>query len=389
MKKTSASTLAVLVAAAAAGGYWWSRHDATPAQAASGSVPAVAVTTVPVQQRDVPVTLEATGTVVSLNTVDIHPQVASTVRRVAIHEGQTVRQGELLFAFDDRADRANLEKARAQVAHDRATLADLERQWKRAQELQAQHFVAQSAVDSALSQVQAQQALLQSDQAAAHASEVSLGYNEIRSPLAGRAGAIDIHPGSFVQPGGNALVTISQLDPIGVSFVVPETELDALLHEAGGARGQAAVIHVQPGGSAAAQPLQGQVDFVDNAVDPATGTIRVKGVLPNPTQQLWPGQFVTVRLTTRVLNRAMVVPQAALILRDTQRSVYVVGTDGKAQARPVQLRYAAGDIAVVDGLKPGEHVVVDGKQNLRPGTPVHEAPASQQASAGTAAGASS
>jgi RND family efflux transporter MFP subunit len=370
MNKTSASILAVLAAVLLVAGLWWSRHRSAPAPAAAA--PVVAVTTAGVQQRDVPVTLEATGTVVSLNTVDIHPQVASTVRRVAIREGQTVRQGDLLFTFDDRADRANLEKARAQVAHDRAALADLQRQLDRARELRAQNFVAQSAVDSALAQVQAQQALLQSDQAAVHASEVNLGYNEIRSPLAGRAGAIDVHPGSYAQPAGNALVTISQLDPIGVSFAVPESELDALLHGAGAgadaASAEAAAIHVQPGGNGAAQ--QGRVDFVDNAVDPATGTIRVKGRLANPARQLWPGQFVTVELTTRILRNALVVPQAALILRDTQRSVYVVGADGKAQSRPVTLRYAAGDMAVVEGLAPGERVVVDGKQNLRPGTPV-------------------
>ena len=127
---------------------------------------------------------------------------------------------------------------------------------------------------------------------------------------------------------------------------------------------------MQPGGSDAAPPLEGRVDFVDNAVDPATGTIRVKGHLSNTGQRLWPGRFVIVELTTRIIRNALVVPQAALILRDTQRSVYVVGADGKAQARAVTLRYADGDMAVVEGLKPGERVVVDGKQNVRPGAPV-------------------
>jgi RND family efflux transporter MFP subunit len=368
MNKTSASTLAVLLAVAVAAGGWWLSHRPA-APAASSANASVAVTTAAVQQRDVPVTVEAAGSVVSLNTVDVRPQVESTIRQVAIHEGQTVRKGELLFTFDDRADRAKLEQARAQLARDRATLSDLDRQWRRAQELRAQNFIAQSAVDSALSQLQAQQALLQSDTAAVHASEVGLGYNEIRSPLSGRAGAITVYPGSLAQPSSNPLVTISQLDPIGVSFVVPETELDALLQA--GTRNVA--IAVQPGGAdAGTAPLEGHLSFIDNAVDPATGTIRVKGLLPNPAQRLWPGQFVTVRLRTRLLKDALVVPQAALILHDTQRSVYVVGADGKAQARPVQLRYAEGDIAVVDGLKAGERVVVDGKQNIRPGSPVRD-----------------
>lgn len=351
------------------------RHSApTSAGAAHGDVAKAApltVTLVAAQQRDVPVTIEATGTVVSLNSVDVRPQVASTVHRVAIHEGQQVKAGELLFAFDDRADRANLAKAQAQLARDRTTLADLERQWQRAQDLRAQNFIAQSAADSVQAQLDAQRATLRADEAAVQAGQVALSYNEIRSPLSGRAGAIAVYPGSLVQPSGNPLVTISQVDPIGVSFTVPEAELSALLQ--GTTRG--ADVDIVPGNAAAgAAALHGHVNFVDNAVDPATGTIRVKGSLPNADQRLWPGQFVDVRMTTRVLKAATVVPQAALILRDNQRSIYVVDAHGRAELRPVQLRYARGEMAVVDGVKPGEHVVVDGKQNLRPGAPVHAAP---------------
>lgn len=369
-------TLALLAVAAAAGAavLWRGKPDAAGANAGRG--PAAQTVSVGVaQKRDVPVVIEATGTVVSLNTVDIRPQVSSTVRSVAIKEGQFVRKGDLLFSFDDRSDRANLEKAQAQLLRDRASLADLERQWQRAQDLRAQNFIAQSAADTVLSQLEAQRALVRADEAAVHASQVALSYNAIRSPLAGRAGAIAVYPGSLVQPSGNPLVTISQVDPIGVSFTVPETQLGALL------RGEsAATLQVQlPGeargrrGTPAADVLQGEVSFVDNTVDPATGTIRVKGVLPNPGQQLWPGQFATVRMTLRTLKDATVVPQAAIILRGNERSVYVVDASGAAQLKPVQLRYAAGELAVVDGVQPGERVVLEGKQNLRPGTPVRDA----------------
>lgn len=328
------------------------------------------------QKRDVPVTIEATGTVVSLNTVDVRPQVSSTIREVAIKEGQFVKRGDLLFSFDDRADRANLEKAQAQLLRDKASLADLERQWSRAQELRAQNFIAQSAADTVLSQLEAQRALVGADEAAVHASQVAHSYNAIRSPLGGRAGAIAVYPGSLVAPTGPALVTISQIDPIGVTFAVPEAQLGSLL--AGGTR-ESAQIHVQlpdaPQQRQSPEALEGAVSFVDNTVDSATGTIRVKGSLANPKHQLWPGQFVTVRMTLYVMKDAIVVPQAAIILRGNERSVYVVDAAGQAQLKRVQQRYAAGEIAVVEGLQPGERVVLEGKQNLRPGTPVREAQA--------------
>jgi RND family efflux transporter MFP subunit len=367
MNKKTALPLA-LVAVLAGGGLLVHRSPAAGAPSAAKSTPQ-AVTLFTVQQRDVPVTVDATGSVVSLNSVDVRPQVASTIRRVAIREGQYVKAGELLFSFDDRPDRANLEKAQAQLARDRATQADLQRQWQRAQDLRAQNFVAQSAVDTALSQLDAQHAAVRSDEAAVHAAQVSLGYNEIRSPLAGRAGAIGVYPGSLVQPNGNALVTISQIDPVGVSFTVPEAELSALLAR----EAQGVDVEVRRGDAPTAAPRRGRVSFVDNTVDPSTGTIRVKASVPNADHGLWPGQFVTVRLTVRTLQSASVVPQAALILRENQRSVYVVDGHQTAQLRPVHLLYASGETAVVDGVKPGERVVVEGKQNVKPGGDVVDA----------------
>jgi RND family efflux transporter MFP subunit len=357
--------IVALLAAALATVFLRSQREQASA-ATPASTPAQVVSIAAALKRDVPVVIESTATVVSLNSVDVRPQVSSTIRRVAIKEGQFVQRGDLLFDFDDRADRANLEKAQGQLLRDKATLADLQRQWQRAQELRAQNFIAQQAADSVLSQLQAQQALVRSDEAAVHAEQVALSYNAIRSPLAGRAGAIAVYPGSLVQPSGPPLVTISQVDPIGVSFTVPESELAPLL---AGERGTPVEVRL-PGGQTL---LQGHVSFVDNAIDPGTGTIRVKAALPNPKQQLWPGQFVTVRMTVRTMTGATVVPQAALILRGNERFVYVVDAGHAAQLKRVSLRYASGDAAVVEGVQPGERVVLEGKQNLRPGTPVREA----------------
>jgi RND family efflux transporter MFP subunit len=439
--KRSASLALVVVIAAGAGGWWWTqRNNPSTAQgpAARGPGGAQAVTLATVQQRDVPVTLEAAGTVVSLNSVDLRAQVATTVRSVAIQEGQFVRKGDTLFTFDDRADRANLDRTRAQLARDRALLADLQRQLKRSTELVAQNFISQSNVDGLQAQVDAQQAAIRADEATVQASEVSLSLGALQAPLSGRAGAVSVYPGSLVQPGGTALVTISQIDPIGVSFNVPEAQLASLLRgqqfgpggkpggaakgadkavgkasdaakgkpgaKAGAAAGQAASgsarveasnaiavsLPSERAGRGAPPPeaLMGTISFIDNSVDASTGTIRVKGSLPNAKQQLWPGQYVTVRMTLRVIKDAQVVPVAALIQRGAERSVYVVGADGKAEQRVVQQRYVFADSAVVEGLALGERIVVEGKQNLRSGSLVRESgPEAGRAASGAASAA--
>ena len=389
----------------AAGGAWWKWRGAGGSAAPEGATaPAAgasagarggpqAVGVVTAQQRDVPVVIEAAATVTSPNLVELRAQTTNTVREVLVKDGQDLKRGQLLFRFDDRADRANVEKARAQLARDRATLADLQRQLARAQELRAQNFVAQNAVDTAQANVDAAQALLRSDEAALQAAEVQLSYNEIRSPLNGRAGAVNVFPGSLVQASATAtpLLTIAQIDPIAVSFNVAETQLAPLLRAVQGSdkaeplqaevlmpgarRGGPAPAASAPAAADADTPPKGRVVFVDNQVDASTGTIRVKAEFANPRALLWPGQYVRVRMTLRTIANAVVVPQAAIILRGSERSIYIVDAEKTAQLKPVQIRYAFGEFAVVDGIKAGDKVVLDGKQNLRPGTAVREQPA--------------
>lgn len=381
-------TVAV-VAVVAAGAWWWQGRGGSGEGAAGGkgtnAARSQAVTVFTVRQQDMPVQAEAAGTVVPLNTVEVRPQVSTTVRSVAIQEGQFVRQGELLFTLDDRSDQANLEKARATLLRDQATLADLERQWRRNQELLAQNFVSQGALDSVQAQRDAQLALVASDKAAVRAAEVSLGYNTVRAPLSGRAGAIAVHPGSLVSPTGDPLVTISQIDPIGVSFTLPEAQLPSLLGE-GPAQRQALPVTVlrKAADGRMADPLTGQLSFLDNTVDSTSGTIKLKARLSNPSQALWPGQYVTVRLTLRTLKDVAVLPQAALIIKGEAREVYVVGADQKATLRPVTVLNNDGAWAAVSGVKPGEQVVMEGKENLRPGGSVHVMPATPVAPAASA-----
>lgn len=362
---------------------------AGPAASAANQVQTVSV--VAAQQRDVPVVVEAAGTVVSLDTVEVRPQVSGSVSEVVVREGRFVGRGEVLFRLDDRAHRADLERARAQLLRDQATLADLNRQLARAQDLRTQNFIAQSAVDTVLAQVEAQRAAVAADQAAVRAAEVALSFDTIASPLAGRAGAVAIYRGSLVQPTGAPMVTVSRIDPIGVSFALPEAQLAAVLHASGLQRGTAAappkaasaaggVISVavpdadrNPAGGANGS-VSGRITFVDNAVDTATGTIRVKGELPNASHRLWPGQYVTVRMTLRTIAGAIVIPHSALIIRGSERTVYVVKADATVEPRQVQPRYNDDESVVVEGLQAGEKVVVEGKQNLRPGSAVRETP---------------
>jgi RND family efflux transporter MFP subunit len=337
-----------------------------PAPAASGaSGPPVSVTTVAAQQRDFAVVVRATGTVAPLSTVEVKSQVSSVVTQVHVKEGDFVKAGQLLFTLDARTDEANLGKARAQLAKDQATLADARRQLERSRDLLARNFVSPSAVDTAQANVDAQQAAVQADQAAIDAVRVSVGYARITAPSGGRVGAINVFPGTSVAPGGLALVTITQLDPIAVAFSLPQRHVaDALrlLKEGGG---KVVVTLPEARGERA-----GTLQFVDSAVDAASGTVKVKARFDNAGQVLWPGAYVDVTLTVQTIPGAVVVPQAALVQGTRGNLVFVVDRDSKAQPRPVTVVQTDGPDAVVEGVKPGERIALDGRQNLRPGSAV-------------------
>ncbi len=383
MRKKNLGLIVGAVALVAAGAWYLDKGEGALAEGkgggggpgGKGGMPPVTVNVVAPQRQDVAVELAANGTVTPVRTVDLHPQTTATVREVHIREGQFVKQGQLMFSLDDRADRANVARAEAQVTQNRATLADLERQYKRSQELAAQNFLSQSAVDSLRSQVEAARALVQSNAAAARASQVSASYTSIRAPMAGRVGAIDIHPGALVQP-STSLATVTQLDPIDVSFTLPESALGAVL-----AAQRAGKVPVLATAGDAGRPVAGELKFVDNAVDPATGTIRVKAQFANPDAGLWPGQYVTTRLTVRTLRDAVVIPQNAIITNTQGTFVYVVGEGNQARQVKVARVHGFGEHAAVTGLAGNEQVITEGKQNLRPGGKVRLATAGKPAAA--------
>ena len=342
--------------------YFW------PTGSSEIKTPIQTVTTFKVEQRDFPLVVDSTGTTVASSIVDIRPQVTNVVAKVHIKEGQKVRAGDILFTLDDRADKANYEKAKASAD-------DAQRQYERAQELLRQQFVAQGAVDTA-------QANAQSAQAVARAALATLIYDTIRSPITGRAGIINVFPGALVQPGNTvsttttattttaqgAMVTITQLDPINVQFTVPEGALPALF--AAQQAGQTPTISFQMDNSA---KREGKVYVVDNQVDPAIGAVKVKAEVNNTDHSLIPGQFIRLQLKAGLIKDALVVPSQAVISNSRGDQIFVVDAENAVSLKPIKIQTQGQGLAVISGINVGDKVVVEGKQNLRPNSKVREA----------------
>ena len=355
-------TLAVISGAGLAVKYFW------PSAAPETKTPIQTVTIFKVEQRDFPLVIDSTGTTVASSIVDIRPQVTNVVAKVHIKEGQKVRAGDVLFTLDDRADKANYEKAKASAD-------DAQRQYERAQELLRQQFVAQGAVDTA-------QANAQSAQAVARAALATLSYDTIRSPITGRAGIINVFPGALVQPGNTvsttttattttaqgAMVTITQLDPINVQFTVPEGALPSLF--AAQQAGQTPTISFQMGNGA---KREGKVYVVDNQVDAAIGAVKVKAEVNNADHSLIPGQFIRLQLKAGLIKDALVVPSQAVISNSRGDQIFVVDEENTVSLKPIKIQTQGQGFAVISGINAGDKVVVEGKQNLRPNSKVREA----------------
>ncbi|MEO8411076.1 MAG: efflux RND transporter periplasmic adaptor subunit, partial [Propionivibrio sp.] len=212
-------------------------------------------------------------------------------------------------------------------------------------------------------------ATLKADRAALTSGRVALDYRRITAPIAGRVGEIKVHLGSLVQPSGvDALTTITQMDPINVTFNIPERNVRALLAEQ---RAGSVAVEVQAG----SDQLQGKLAFIDNAIDSTAGSLKARAVFDNPQAVLWPGALVDVKVVLQSLQGAIVVPPRAVQVGPAGQFVFVIGADDKVHSQPVAIIYLTSDMAVVTGLNAGDRVVVEGGQNLRPGLKVVEAKA--------------
>ncbi len=255
---------------------------------------------------------------------------------------------------------------------DRARLAEARKTLERYRELVAKEYVTREQFDQAQANSEALAATIEGDEAAVEQARLNLEYCRVTAPIAGRTGSLLVHAGNLVRAGDEkALVTINRLEPIRVAFSLPEQELLAVQERVRKAR--LAVSATPPGGG----PREGELAFVDNAVDATTGTIELKALFPNQDRALWPGQFVNVSLTLETENQALVVPASAIQTGQSGTFVWVVDAAGKAQVRPVTVKRTWQSLAVLSGeVKPGEKVVVDGQLRLAPGVPVTVQPES-------------
>jgi membrane fusion protein, multidrug efflux system len=333
--------------------------------AAAPRKPALAVTVTTPVARDLPIRLSAQGHLVALNQVEVRPRVAGVVRSVDFHEGDTIREGQLLFTLDATEAEAQLARTRGAAANIQAQLEDAIRAHVRAQELLKEKFISQSAVDSALSKVDALRAQAHTAQADIDNARAQVAHMRIASPLAGKAGALNVHVGSLAQTtAAQPLVTIMQFDPIGAEFSLPESDLGAVL--AAREAGAVAVSIETPDGQRSA----GRLTFINNTVTTGSGTINLKATFPNPRQTLWPGAFVKVAVDAGSSRGAMVLPPEAILEGPKGRFVYTLDAQDRAIVRPVKVLRIQDRQAVIEGLAPGARVILQGNQNVVPGAAV-------------------
>ncbi len=326
---------------------------------------AVAVRAVKVVERDVPIEVRAVGRIVSSQSVTIKAEVSGSITAVHFTEGQNVRAGDLLLEIDSRPYRAALAQAQARLAQDRARAANARADAERFRKLLEKSFVAEQQHATAQAEAAALEAAVAGDEAAVERAQVDLAHCNIRAPAPGRTGRLLVHAGNTVlSSDGQALLTIERRRPVFAEFSVPERYLPAL--RAGEDGASPATVRTDGG-----LERKGTLDLVENAVDPATGTILLRVRLPNQDEALWPGQVVEVRLQLELRSRARVIPAGAVAQGQQGDYAYVVTPEGTAEMRPVVVEPAGdAEFVVTKGLSPDELVVTEGQIKLTPGARV-------------------
>jgi multidrug efflux system membrane fusion protein len=358
----------------------------------------VPVITGHVQKKAVPVTIPAVGTAEALQTVQVRAQVTGQLSGIHFAEGQEVKKGQPLFTIDPRPFQAALEQAQAVLARDTATAKNSQSQQARYEDLYKRGLIARDQYESQAATASAQQATLAADQAAVDTARLNLQYTSVAAPISGRAGALTVHEGDLVRQNDTTpLLVINQMAPIYVGFSVPGRYLgDIRRYQAQGSLKVQARLKGSPTGptqiavgtpegrgdtpappaaladpTPAVPPEEGVVSFIDNAVDPTTGTIKLKATFPNTTHSLWPGLFVQVTLLLTTDPDALVVPATAVQESQQGTYVYVIKPDRTAEMRTVRVERQQGEETVIaQGVSAGEEVVTDGHLRLTPGARV-------------------
>jgi multidrug efflux system membrane fusion protein len=329
--------------------------------------PPLPVKTVTAQQKTVPVQIKAIGTIEPFTSVAIKSQVNGQIARIHFTEGRDVEQGALLISIDPEPFQAVLSQCEAALARDQAQAKFAREQAIRYEGLVKEGIVTRDQHDLLRSNAESFAATVAADRAAIKSARIQLGYCSIRSPLSGRTGTIALQTGNLVKANDLPIVTVNRMSPIYATFSLPEKRLAEVKRAmAGGELKIEAVIPNEPGGR---EP--GTISFLDNAVNAATGTIKLKGVFANTSRKLWPGQFTDVVMTLGQRIHAVVVPTTAIQNSQQGQFVYVVKADNTVEMRPVTSATVVGEETLIDkGVAAGEIVVIDGQLRLTPGAVV-------------------
>jgi len=321
--------------------------------------------------KPTPVEFDTIGTVQTIASVAVKSRLDGFIDKVLVQDGQFVKAGDVMFQLDSRAAQAQVDQATATLARDQAQLANAERDVGRYKSLVSKDFVSRQQYDTSTTTATALQATVQADQAQLANAKILLSYYTIVAPFDGRVGMIAIKRGNSIKANDVPLATVNQIQPIYVSFALPQHDLPEL--RTAMAEGPV-MVHVLAQGDKG-EPVEGKVAFFDNAIDTTSGTIGVRASFANEHQRLWPGQFVNVSVLVRMDPDALVVPPTAVQVGQQGSYVFVVKSDNKAETRVVTVdRTVAGQAVISKGLTAGETVVIDGQLRLTEGTPVRILP---------------
>lgn len=345
-----------------------SPNDAAQESGKSKAAPGVPVVTAQVVRKPMPLKLQAIGNVEAYTSVAVKSRMDGQIIAVRFQDGQDVRAGQLLFELDPRALEAQVKQLEANVVRDKVIVANDQAKERRYNDLLDKGFISADAYNQIKTDLDAAQANVEANQAALEAARVQLSYTRISAPIGGRAGKIMIQLGNVVKASDTvALVTINAVVPIYVSFAVPEQYLPEIRRFMAKAP---LAVHASPAGDASTQ-TNGQLTFIDNAVDAQTGTIRLRATFPNKDHVLWPGQFASVTLTLSEQPDAVVIPSQALQNGPKGQYVYVIQPDQSAEMRSVTVDRTDGlEVVIASGLQAGETVVTSGQIRLTPGAKV-------------------
>ncbi len=381
MKRLSMLVVFVLVAALGGGGYWyWQKSSAAEAGKDKARVKAevkgkgrggggpIPVRTTAVKRQAMPVVVDAVGTVESEHSVAVRPQVSGVLQAVLFKEGDYVKAGQVLFRIDPRPMQAALAQSQAAVNRDEAQLAQARAQETRLRPLAEKEYITRQEYDVATTQAKSLEATVAANKAVVEQAQLQLSYSQITAPIAGRTGSLGVKSGNLVTggTGGAPLVVINSTRPILVSLSVPQRNLDEVRKVWGSPELK---VQIAPSGSGATI-AEGDLVFIDNTVNPTTGTILLKARVKNEREELWPGQFVSARIVLRIERDAMVLPEGAI--QPGQEGPFVfVAKDGRAQMQSIQVDRQIGEqVVITKGLKGDEQIVIEVPPTLAAGSQI-------------------